>query len=517
MERRGRIPVAKFRTQEAKTRSRSRVREPDYNEQDPEHDMFTLLEDNIALKEENKALKLEIESHKTTQEEQQAQHEKLCSQLELLQQQQLKFESEMKELTIKFNKTLNERNALDKLHKMKADQIHNLTSELEHMREKQQDNSAGNNTLLGSVELRRNLLKILQHGSADSGEVTLGDDLDSLIDVDSSPGVHITNALVERLVAEFLALKQATNGVDLQLYEANEKIAELVEHQHLVEEENETLRTENGNLTKVAKLLTENMKESVETSQKMEAALIKLKQRNDELTAKAKDLPDGQPAGSQIATPSPTTLQTEADFEEIKEQVQQQAREHNERIVEMQSLMDAAIAKSTNDELKQLQLKLEILEEQLQQALARADLAEEQLARYQQVESSIKAPAPAPPPPPPPPPPPMPNKVLYEAKAVAVAGEDCGAAGSFSQHIAGHSLHRGGDKIIDNVKQQVQAEAATGLDAIVREFKSGRVTLRRNRRRTNTSEALKEMFQVLEISQKQNRNSKICVDLNTTL
>ncbi|KAH8388440.1 hypothetical protein KR093_006385 [Drosophila rubida] len=514
MERRGRIPVAKFRTQEAKTRSRSRVREPDYNEQDPEHDMFTLLEDNIALKEENKALKLEIESHKTTQEEQQAQHEKLCSQLELLQQQQLKFESEMKELTIKFNKTLNERNALDKLHKMKADQINNLTSELEHMREKQQDNPAANPTLLGSVELRRNLLKILQHGSADSGEVAIGDDLDSLVDVDSSAGVHITNALVERLVAEFLALKQSTNGVDLQLYEANEKIAELVEHQHLLEEENDTLRTENGNLTKVAKLLTENMKESVETSQKMEAALIKLKQRNDELSAKARDLPDGQP-GSQQATPSPTTLQREADFEEIKEQVQQQAREQNERIVEMQSLMDAAIAKSTNDELKQLQLKLEILEEQLQHALARADLAEEQLARYQQVESTVKAaPAPAPPPPPPPPPP-MPSKVLYEARAVAVAvaGEECGG---FSQHIAEHSLHRGGDKIIDNVKQQVQAEAATGLDAIVREFKSGRVTLRRNRRRTNTSEALKEMFQVLEISQKQNRNSKICVDLNGT-
>jgi len=38
--------------------------------------------------------------------------------------------------------------------------------------------------------------------------------------------------------------------------------------QHAMEEENEALRTENSNLTKVAKLLTENMKESVETSQK---------------------------------------------------------------------------------------------------------------------------------------------------------------------------------------------------------------------------------------------------------
>ncbi|XP_034488057.1 kinesin heavy chain isoform X2 [Drosophila innubila] len=338
MERRGRIPVAKFRTQEAKTRSRSRVREPDYNEQDPEHDMFTLLEDNIALKEENKALKLEIDSHKTTQEEQQLQHEKLCAQLEVLQQQQLKFESEIKELSSKFSKTLNERNALDKLHKMKVDQIHNLTSELEHMREKQQDQSGANPaaSLVGSVELKRNLLKILQHGSADSGDVAINDDLDSLIDVDSSPGVNITNALVERLVAEFLALKHATNGVDLQLYEANEKIAELVEHQHLLEEENETLRTENGNLTKVAKLLTENMKESVETSQKMEAALIKLKQRNDELTAKTRDLPDGQT--TMPAMPSPNTLQSEAEeFEVIKDQVQQQQREHNERIVEMQT------------------------------------------------------------------------------------------------------------------------------------------------------------------------------------
>lgn len=63
----------------------------------------------------------------------------------------------------------------------------------------------------------------------------------------------------------------------------------------------------------------------------MESALIKLKQRNDELTAKTRDLPDGQPQPS----PSPTSLQCQAEFEEIKDHVQQQAREHNERIVEM--------------------------------------------------------------------------------------------------------------------------------------------------------------------------------------
>ncbi|XP_016975164.1 uncharacterized protein LOC108041687 isoform X3 [Drosophila rhopaloa] len=334
MERRGRIPVAKFRTQEAKTRSRSRVREPDYNEQDPEHDMFTLLEDNIALREENKALKLEIETHKTTQEEQQTQHEKMCVALESLQQQQSNFETQIKELSSKFNKALNERNALDKLHKMKVDQIHSLTSEIEHMRERQQDQSPqiSPRPVLGSVELKRKLFKILQSGSADSADSIGTQELDSLVEVNSD-GVPITSGLVERLADEFLTLKHATNAVELQLYEANEKMAELLEQQHSLEEENESLRTENSNLTKVAKLLTENMKESVETSQKMEAALIKLKQRNDELTAKTRDLTDGQP-GSRTSTSS-SVLNEQVEFEQIQDQVQQQAREHNERIVEM--------------------------------------------------------------------------------------------------------------------------------------------------------------------------------------
>ncbi|XP_034662932.1 shootin-1 isoform X1 [Drosophila subobscura] len=517
MERRGRIPVAKFRTQEAKTRSRSRVREPDYNEQDPEHDMFTLLEDNIALKEENKALKLEIETHKTTQEEQQSQHEKLCIQMEALQQQQANFETQIKELGGKFSKALNERNALDKLHKMKVDQIQNLTSELEHMRERQQEQepSQGPQLVLGSAELKRKLFKILQQGSTDSGDSIGHHDFDSLVDVNAD-GVPITSGLVERLADEFLSLKNATNAVELQLYEANEKMAELLEHQHSLEEENETLRSENTNLTKVAKLLTENMKESVETSQKMESALIKLKQRNDELTAKTRDLTDGQPGARA------SLKEEQAEFEQIQDQVQQQAREHNERIVEMQSLVDAAIAKTTNDELKKLQLKLEILEEQLREALTRADLAEEQLANYHKSEAKTAAVAAAPPPPPPPIPPPLPGKLLFAAptKVGLGLGGDAGGgdAGSFSDHILGHNLRRGSDKIIDNVKHQVQAEAATGLDALVREFKSGGVTLRRrNRRRTGTSEALKEMFQVLEISQKQNRNSKICVDLNLNI
>lgn len=129
--------------------------------------------------------------------------------------------------------------------------------------------------------------------------------------------------------------------------------------------------------------------------------------------------------------------------------------------------MDAAIAKTTNDELKKLQLKLEILEEQLREAQTRADLAEEQLALYQQAEqqqqSAVAAAAAAPPPPPPPPPPPLPAKLLFAVGAVA--GGDGGAgSGSLSQHIAAHNLHKSTNaKIIDNVKQQVQPQAATGM------------------------------------------------------
>lgn len=175
----------------------------------------------------------------------------MCAALESLQQQQTNFETQIKELSSKFNKALNERNALDKLHKMKVDQIHkyvsnlkkkvknsyylyisicSLTSELEHIREKQQDQAPpiAPRSVLGSVELKRKLFKILQSGSADSADSIGTQELDSLVDANSE-GVPITSGLVERLANEFLTLKNSTNSVELQLYEANEKMAELLE------------------------------------------------------------------------------------------------------------------------------------------------------------------------------------------------------------------------------------------------------------------------------------------------
>lgn len=50
------------------------------------------------------------------------------------------------------------------------------------------------------------------------------------------------------------------------------------------------------------------------------------------------------------------------------------------------------------------------------------------------------------------------------------------------------------------------------MDALIAQLRDGTVTLRRNRRKTPTSAALKEMFETLELSRKQNRNSRMLAE-----
>lgn len=78
-------------------------------------------------------------------------------------------------------------------------------------------------TVIESIELKSKLLEILP---------TLNNtEMDSIIDVESNEApTHITSELVDRLLDEYLALKNCMNSVELQLYEANEKIAELLEN-----------------------------------------------------------------------------------------------------------------------------------------------------------------------------------------------------------------------------------------------------------------------------------------------
>lgn len=51
-----------------------------------------------------------------------------------------------------------------------------------------------------------------------------------------------------------------------------------------------------------------------------------------------------------------------------------------------------------------------------------------------------------------------------------------------------------------------------GMDALIAQLRDGTVTLRRNRRETTTTAALKEMFETLELSRQQNRSSRIVVE-----
>lgn len=157
--------------------------------------------------------------------------------------------------------------------------------------------------------------------------------------------------------------------------------------------------------------------------------------------------------------------------------------------------MEAAIQKNTNDELKTLQLKLEILEEELRKAHTRADQAESELEKYKNLSSYHIASIAPPPPPklllPPPPPPPLPPTLLYKPVQNPLmfkrpgAMEECAsdddattseASGTFaftdnikSSHVKlskGSGSAGGGNKIIGTVKQQVQPEAATGRSSL---------------------------------------------------
>lgn len=71
----------------------------------------------------------------------------------------------------------------------------------------------------------------------------------------------------------------------------------------------------------------------------------------------------------------------------------------------------------------------------------------------------------------------------------------------------------------DNFNKCAAITLFTGMDAIISQLKDGSVTLRRRRRKTQTNAALQEMFQILEISRTQNRNSNILVSsqLNVVL
>lgn len=86
-------------------------------------------------------------------------------------------------------------------------------------------------SLIPSQTLKSKLLKILPTSSSCSGAGNnTSTDLESILDVDAFSTMPLTNDVIEQLTDEFLAMKNSLNTLELQLYEANEKISELVEN-----------------------------------------------------------------------------------------------------------------------------------------------------------------------------------------------------------------------------------------------------------------------------------------------
>ncbi|XP_055323291.1 shootin-1 isoform X2 [Sitodiplosis mosellana] len=317
-----------------------------------ELDLFTLLEENIALKE--KIEELSTKHNTILQKNIQLEREngRVGKQFNDLKVQQKLLKDQLQGLMNKFEREFEEGQTIHNIQEQQKKIINDLMLKVRVQEEKHVE-------LLKAGKQAKHRLEEL------APEIRLKEkDESSKCDI-------VTTETVEQLINEIGKIKTQMNNTELQLYEANEKIAELIEnHQHL-KEENENLKVENSNLTKVAKLMTRSMQESMDTTKKMEEALIEMKKRNDELVRGNKDAID--------SPTSPKFYSTNDQVMHLKEELKRREAAHTERIVEMNKLMETTIETNNNDEINVLRIKLEIVEKELQFAISRAEKAEEQL------------------------------------------------------------------------------------------------------------------------------------------
>lgn len=76
------------------------------------------------------------------------------------------------------------------------------------------------------------------------------------------------NSDLYNIMSELEKLKSYLNNVELQLYEANEHISDLLEKKQEMEAENLTLKSENAELNNLSKLMQANMFETLTTSKR---------------------------------------------------------------------------------------------------------------------------------------------------------------------------------------------------------------------------------------------------------
>uniref|UniRef100_A0AAG5CZ25 Uncharacterized protein n=1 Tax=Anopheles atroparvus TaxID=41427 RepID=A0AAG5CZ25_ANOAO len=103
-----------------------------------------------------------------------------------------------------------------------------------------------------------------------------------------------TGMKVTEVDDEMEKLKSYLNNLELQQYEANEKISELLESKQQQEEEIKKLRDENIELNKVARLMSRNMMESIDTSKRLENSFIQVQRERDHLARQNRDSVDSK-------------------------------------------------------------------------------------------------------------------------------------------------------------------------------------------------------------------------------
>lgn len=92
-----------------------------------------------------------------------------------------------------------------------------------------------------------------------------------------------TKTDMQNILSELEKLKSYLNNVELQLYEANEHISDLLEKKQELEVENLSLKSQNAELDNLAKLMQSNMYETLNTSKRMEETFLRVKTERDEL------------------------------------------------------------------------------------------------------------------------------------------------------------------------------------------------------------------------------------------
>ncbi|GAB0096558.1 hypothetical protein DMENIID0001_120820 [Sergentomyia squamirostris] len=323
----------------------------------------------------------------------------------------------------------------------------------------------------------------------------------------SSPEPSISDCM-EKMADEIGKLKAYIGQLELQLYETDEKISDLMENKVQLERENATLKVENANMTTLAKLVTENMQESIDTSKKMEYTIRQMRAEKEMLKTSNRDMPD-------MVYPPPrksVSMHHQTNIVQIRPEPERPLPVPPKRITEMHvevtgddGVGDDDVKKCDRaqelpedviERIRMLEIKLEIAERELTLALSRAEQAETTLEEMKKKES-------APPPPPLPPPPPPPTLTMTNTPRVKIKSAHDGV-------IERNDSSDGGGRVVTKAPASSHNLAqSTGMDALVNELKNGAVTLRR-RRPTDSGRnpALRELFDTLEMAQKQNRSSR---------